>query len=102
MKTFPRTTVVWPNQNDSPLHDAAELEDAHVVFNGNTATIRRRAGDGRLELVDRILEATWKGQAESGSISGVSEFMTSMIGIDPDEAHVVVDVKGGKNQCLNC
>lgn len=102
MKIFPSTQVTWPNPDDAPTTDAV-IDKAHVTANGNRVTIRRKNKEtGRLDVVDTIIEAVWKGAGEKASISGKSMFMIDKVKIPPDEADVVVELVAKNSQCLTC
>ena len=101
MKIFPSTKVTWPNPEDSPTEESV-IDKAHVTTNGDRVTIRRKSESGRMDVVDTIIDAVWKGSGEKATVTGKSHFMIDKVKIPYDEAEVTVEIVAKNSQCLTC
>lgn len=84
-----------------------ELNGALVMVIGESpnATARIATHDGgKYRTIDRILGASVDTKPRGGgvSLSGRSEHLRNVVGVDPDESAVTVAVKPGKGGCENC
>ncbi len=102
MKMFPSTKVTWPDASDAPNSDEATIENAHVTFSGDRLTIRKRNDEGRYDVVDSLIQATWKGNGSNVTVTGKSTFMMDTIGLGADDAEVTVAIEAVNGKCLTC
>lgn len=102
MQTYPRTTVTWDNEMDSPDPDISEIRDASVTIHGNRLTIRRRDEVGRMAMFDVLLDPTMKQSGDKVVATGTSEHMVTKMNLDPDDAQVTIHFEGGGRRCLTC
>jgi hypothetical protein len=101
MKIFTSTKVTWPNPDDAPTEESV-IDKAHVTANGGRVTIRKKNDNGRMDVVDTIIDAVWKGQGEKATVTGKSHFMIDKVQIPYDEADVTVEIVAKNKQCLTC
>jgi len=100
LQVFPSTKVSWPDPTDSPSADLPQLDNAHVVIDGNRMTIRRLDDQGRQMPVDVLTEITIKGSGAKTHITGTSSYMVDMVGLPPEDSEVTVEVDTSPSRCL--
>lgn len=100
LQVFPSTKVAWPDPTDSPSAEFQQIDNAHVVIDGNRMTVRRTDDQGRLAPVDVLSNITVKGSGTKTNITGISNYMVDMVGLTPDESEVTIEVDTSPSRCL--
>lgn len=102
MQTYPRTTVTWEDEMDSPDPEVSELQNASVTIHGGRLTIRRLDEQQRMAVFDVLLNPNMKQTGDKIVATGTSEFMTTKMNLSPDDAQVTIRFDGGSRRCLTC
>jgi hypothetical protein len=95
MLILTRASVTW---EDEGVFD--NLENARVIYHGNTVSIWERQPRGRYSQFDRLTDADFKDGGKVKLFSGQSERLAN-IGVTGDEARMTIRVKGDDG-CPNC
>jgi hypothetical protein len=100
LQVFPSTKVSWPDPTDSPSAEFQQIDNAHVVIDGNRMTIRKLDDQGRQMPVDVLSDIAVKGSGVKTNITGISNYMVDMVGLTPEESEVTIEVDTSPSRCL--